>query len=236
MLIEEYLASGVELRTIEPGIVSVLPPQEEAHHYDAIARLYDLVIGNGLYNRLLWGNGPADYSAFCQAALDSADGPYLDTGCGTLVFTARAYGRSERPLVLLDRSLGMLQKARQRLEREYGGMPGHVMLVQGDIFRLPFRDGVFGTVASYGLLHLFADLAPLVGELRRVADTGASVWLSSLVREQGLGRYYYDLLQRSGEIACRRKAEDISALLRGLGEEVEGQLKGNMLNLVLRGK
>lgn len=40
---------------ISHGIWSGLPESERAASYDSIARGYDLLVGNALYNRVVWG-------------------------------------------------------------------------------------------------------------------------------------------------------------------------------------
>ena len=229
MEIRDWLTAGVEMREVCEDIYTVLPQEQCAHHYDRLSRGYDLLIGNSLYNRLVWGNWAADYMAFTRQALDSATGPYLDAGCGTLVFTAKPYLESQRPVVLLDRSLGMLRRARRRLLSLHGSVPDHILLLQGDIFHLPFRDGIFNTVASYGVLHLFSDIEAVAGETRRVAAARAGIYLSSLIREQGIGRYYYDLLVSSGEIAERRRAIDVQRKLETVLNPLQTRVQGNMI-------
>lgn len=228
------LKPGIALQQVEEGIYSVINPSEQHHHYDRLAAGYDLIIGNSIYNRLLWGNWPSDYSRFCAAAVGSADGWYLDAGCGTLVFSASAYAGSKRPMVLLDRSLGMLRRARKRLYKLCGKLPEHITLLQGDVYHLPFAEQSFDTVASFGTLHLFDQLPPLLEELRRVKRQQGQMFLSSLVREHGLGRYYYDLLVRSGEIAAPRDSKQLQEAFHSLGLTAQFATRGNMCNITER--
>ncbi len=113
--IDDLVRPGRRLVDAGDGLLSALDPGERDAPYDRHAALYDRVVGNGLYNRLLWGASTASYAAFAATAVAAARGPLLDVGCGSVVFTAAGYRTAGRPLVLVDRSLGMLARAAQRL-------------------------------------------------------------------------------------------------------------------------
>jgi hypothetical protein len=85
--------------------------------YDHHAKVYDRLIGAPLYNRLIWRARVSDYAAFAAEAVADGDGPMLDAGCGTAVFSADAYRAASRPLILADRSRGMLDRAAERVGR-----------------------------------------------------------------------------------------------------------------------
>ena len=77
-----------------------------------------------------------------ERALKSGEGPFLDVGSGSAVFAAEAYARASRPLVLVDRSIGMLQAARDRIAKLAGGaLPDRITLLQVDAIDLSFRSG-----------------------------------------------------------------------------------------------
>lgn len=107
--------------------------------------------------------------AFWRRVVRREGAPALELGCGTgrlLVPLAR----TGRPLVGIDRSAPMLQRARARtagLARARGPA-----IVRGDVRGLPFRAGAFGLViAPYGLLQsLTSDVA-----LRRALAESARV-------------------------------------------------------------
>jgi ubiquinone/menaquinone biosynthesis C-methylase UbiE len=128
--------------------------------YDRHAQLYDRLIGAPLYNRLVWRARVADYAAFAEEAVADGDGPLLDAGCGTAVFSAGAYPAAGRPLVLADRSRGMLDRAAERI-----GHGEHVWYVQADLFDLPFVDGAFATVACHAVIHVLDDPWPALDAL-----------------------------------------------------------------------
>jgi len=145
---------GRTLRPAGDGVLSALPPGDQGAPYDRRAAAYDRLVASPLYNRLLWRASPRTYAAFAAEALQAGDGPLLDVACGSGVFTAAAYRHADRPLVLADRSLAMLERARRRL----GSAAPAVYFVQADLFDLPFAAGAFETVACHGALHVFDDL------------------------------------------------------------------------------
>ena len=232
------LAASREVREVEDGIYSVLPAAAGVarHHYDRLAAGYDLVVGNAWYQRLTFGNRPADYAAFARAALaDAPDGLFLDAGCGSLLFTAGAYRRGERPIVALDESLGMLRRARARLAGPDGRLPAHVLLLQGDLFDLPFRPGSFATVLAEGVLHLVPAAAALVGALDATVADGGRLYLASLVTSGRRADHYLRWIHLLGEAARPRGAEELRRLLaRAARPPAAYTVKGNMAYATLR--
>ena len=216
-------------RAVEDGVWSVLPADAPVQHYDRRAKAYDAIVGSTLYNRLLWGSSPRAYSAFAERAVQSDSGPLLDAGCGSLVFTADAYARTRRPIVLLDQSLGMLHAARDRMRRAAGTVPDSVVLLQGDLRDLPFHAGSFATALCMGMLHLFDDVTSLVGGVAGAVRPGGGLFFTSLVAETWLGSGYLSLLHRAGEVAAPRNLGRLSIELR------EGAPRGHQLDIEVEG-
>lgn len=227
---KDLLKPNIEIEEVEPGIFSALPENQRTHEYDGKIGVYDNIIGNPVYNRVVWKNWLSDYANFCREALDSRPGGYmLDVGCGSLVFTGSVYaGYTARPLILLDRSLGMLRQAKTRLLDPQGKLPGNVTLLQGDVFDLPFKDGVFDTVGSYGMLHIFSDTAGFLDVLKRVKAEDGSLYFTSLVGNTWLGAQYLKMLQQTGEIAVIYTSDALEAKLQELGLDVIAKTIGNM--------
>jgi SAM-dependent methyltransferase len=192
--------------------------------YDRHARVYDRVIGNRLYNRAIWGVDPAVYAAFAAEALDAGDGPMLDAGCGTAIFTAGVYRRARRPITLVDRSAGMLDRARERL----AGAPAE--LVQADLFALPFAPGTFETVACFAMLHVLDDPWAALIALRPQVAPGGRFFASMLVSgDRRVSRAYLGALHRRGEVGPPRTADELhAAAVPRFGEDVHVERVGAM--------
>jgi hypothetical protein len=109
--ISGLLSPDVTLYSVEPHILSVYPESEPIHHYDQNVPFYDRVIGNRIYNHVMWGYNISEFLAFTHSALLSRkSGWVLDAGCGSLVFTSEIYAEySERPVLMLDQSIQMLR-------------------------------------------------------------------------------------------------------------------------------
>jgi SAM-dependent methyltransferase len=229
--IEDVMADGYPLRQLEDRLFSVLPEGTAGNAYDGRARAYDRMIGSRLYNRIAWGTSPADYRRFARRAVESARGGwFLDAGCGTLLLTADAYlAAPSRPIVVLDQSLGMLERARERVLGGGKRLPPHVVFLQGDLLDLPFRPGAFRTVMSMGMLHLFAGAGPLAASLESLLLPDGGLFLTSLVENGRLGDRYLRLLHRRGEVAEPRTAAALEAQLRGaVRQSLDYTVTGNM--------
>lgn len=212
---------------ISPGIATVLPPGERDATYDRIAGLYDRVVGARLYNRLVWGADPIIYGQAARDALSVANGPAIDVGCGSLVFTAASYADTAMPLVLTDRSLGMLRRAEARLPSG--------RFLQADAFALPFGDQSFGLVMSWGMLHLFGTASPYLAQLRRLTAPGAHLCLSTLVlADRRVGDGMLRRLHRAGEAAEPETTAAVMARCNALFPDVAATRAGNMLMIVAR--
>jgi ubiquinone/menaquinone biosynthesis C-methylase UbiE len=215
-----FIADLIDGRVLRPAgehVYTVLPVDVPGQQYDRRAAAYDRVVGSRLYNRLLWDSSPAAYAAFAERAVRSAGGPLLDAGCGSLVFTADVYAPSDRPLVLVDLSLGMLHAARDRLVHAAGHVPDHVLLLHGDLRDLPFRPGCFRTVLCMGILHLFDDINGIVSTLANVMQAEGRMFMTSLIARRWIGERYLRLLHRAGEVAKPRTIDQLLRELRTTG-------------------
>lgn len=211
------------LRPVGHGIVSALATEDAGAPYDRKAAIYDRIIGGRRYNRVVWGTDVADYPRVAAEALAASTGAFLDAGCGSAVFTAGEYRRATRPLVLVDRSIGMLERAATRLE----GAP--VSLVQADLLDLPFAERSFATVGCFGLLHVLDDPWAALVALREQMAPGARMFASMLVAERPLGRRYLAALHRAGEVSRPRRAHELKAAAESVfGLQAEVRCTGSM--------
>ena len=229
--LKELLEEGRTVRPIEEDIYSVLRTGEDKHHYDRMAALYDLVVGTKLYNRIMWGGSPPDYTAFARQAMGAnPNGPLLDAACGSLLFTVKAYLECDRPVIAFDQSLGMLRRARTRLIELAGVMPKNVLLLQADLSNPPFRPSSFQTILCMNVLHVREDGAALISNLSRLLTSKGGLYLTSLIlNDRFIGDRYLGLLYRSGEMARPRRRPELSDLLKSsVGPEVNCRVTGNM--------
>ena len=218
------LAPDRAVHRLDARVLTALTGPVPAGRYDRYARAYDRLASSWSYNRFVWGSSVGTYEAYAAEAAADRSGPLLDVGCGTTLFTADCYRATDRPLVLVDRSAGMLARAAARL----GDVdPARVVLLQADLFDLPFRPGAFPTVASYGLLHLVDDPAPLLRVLNTQRAPGGTVYATSLVNETLLAGPVIRALHLAGEAAPpRRLVELATAAQAALGPGVQVRREG----------
>ena len=218
------IASGRSLRETTTGLPSALSEDEQAAHYDRRAAMYDRLIGSTLYNRIIWGASPRDYAAFAAEALASDDGPVLEVGCGTAVFTHSVYGDAAREVVLVDRSLAMLERARPRLEGT------GATLLQAELLDLPFTPGHFGTVCCFAVLHVLDDPWTALSAIREQLAPDGRLFCSMLVRDRGgISRPYMAGLRRRGELGEPRTEAELATAARELfGSSAEVERTGSM--------
>lgn len=227
-VIGKVLKPGLVAHSLAPNLATVLPEGERGDHYDGLAAGYDLLVGNSLYNRLIWGNWAADYADAAHGALAKmGEGPILDCGCGSLVFTAKPYAQAPLDrMILFDRSEGMMRRGMARL-------PGGQFL-QGDALDMPFLDGAFSGIMCWGFLHCLGSSSPLIAELRRVLAPGGTLFLSTLVRsERVVSNRWLALLESKGEAA----AESRESVLEAIGAHFDvtaTRQKGAMLMVEAR--
>ncbi len=227
--------SGFELYEISERFFSVFPEGKRKSNYDVKAKFYDYIIGNEIYNKIVWGNSKKDYENFCSLALSSSEsGAVLDAGCGTLVFTAEAYSRCrKRPVILVDRSLTMLEKAAERLKRLNGEIPSNIILLQADIFNLPFKNNFFRTVNSFGMLHLFDDTRKFLVALDKILSEKGKMFLLVLLAENKRGKFFTKGAKITGEIALSLDARQMSKRIESAGFENKLETKGNVGYVVI---
>lgn len=114
--------------------------------------------------------------AFWRRLADEAGGPVLELGCGTgrvLVPVARA----GVPVVGVDRSAPMLDRARRRIRRARGI---RAALVRADIRQLPFAERFSLVIAPYGILQSLTrdqDLERALEAIARVTRPGGRLGL-----------------------------------------------------------
>lgn len=228
-----------KLLLVEKDIYSVLP-DEKAAHYDKIAGVYDLVVGMNLYNALMWGCPPKYYTEFARQALDSSKtGLFLEAGCGSMLFTAQAFCESERTIIAFDKSLEMLRRARKRLLVKNNSVPPNIILLQADVFDLPFSVGSFQTVLSIAIMHLFEDSTNFVKILRGLMMDKGSLYITGLALTGRLTDAYLSFLGKTGfgGIAPPKAEKQLKEIFRELfGGHATFQTRGNFIFAMVNNK
>ncbi|MFH1153549.1 MAG: class I SAM-dependent methyltransferase [Pseudomonadota bacterium] len=227
------LRENTILRSVEPGIYSVLPDNESGNEYDTqFGFIYDLVACNPIYNRLVWGYSVKMFPKIATDALQSCfEGNVLDLGCGSLAFTAKAYSQyAERPVVLADQSLKMLRMAKSRLIRQNGKVPDNLVFLHSDALNLPFQENVFATILSENLLHCLDETGILLRQLTNILSENGRIYFTTLVKSDRLADKYLQALADSGKLISRTVA-DHQETFKQMGLAATYETYGNLLSI-----
>nr|WP_321408236.1 class I SAM-dependent methyltransferase [uncultured Carboxylicivirga sp.] len=201
--------------------------------YDDQAVQYDRLISNGLYNRLMWGNVPQDYSAFCKKGLEKSNGGIIaDIGCGTLSFTYKEYSvHNNDDLYLCDLSYEMLKIGKRRIQKT-GLDISNINFLRSDALNLPFKDKMVDTVFSFGLFHIFNNPSSLINEIVRILKPNGKIFLTSLCNDRLLSAKYLSFLHKKGHVAVPLKSTEIKNIVENSGIDIsEFIVKGGMTSI-----
>ena len=195
--------------------------------YDNKVATYDAIMTAGLYNRMMWGNSPSNYTDFAEKSLNAkATGTFLDVGCGTLAFTEEVYKtNTSREIILSDYSLGMMQFGKNRLTTDQK----NVVWLRADGFNLPFKDASLDSVACHGTLHIFEDRLAFCKELFRVLKPDGDAHFTSLVTDRWLSEKYIKSLHQAGEMGRPKTAKEVVAIVEEAGFKTTHKLIGGMV-------
>ena len=156
--------------------------------YDAFASRYDEYITSSsvlmkLFQLFVWGSGDdgdLTTNTILSYLPSQFEGVLLDVPVGTGVFTDSLYARSPNATIIaIDYSMGMLQKAKERFERQ--GI-NNVCLIRADVTNLPLTNSAVDIVLSMNGLHVFKDKQRATAEMRRVLNKNGSLVASSYVK------------------------------------------------------
>ena len=226
--LSEVLAKDVNLRFIEPHIYSIFPNGERSNFFDKMARFYDIVICNPLYNRLMWGYSVKNYATLVQDALTAKDGWVLDAGCGSLSFSAKTYIRCKRPIVFLDYSLNLLRIAKSRLIKLNGKVPDNMVFLQGDALKLPFKLKSFNTIISLNLLHVLDDVKKALSGLRNaLAEKGMMSFTTLIKNNRRADKYLEKMLKKTSGVSPRT-LDQLRTAFNEVGASCKYDINGNM--------
>jgi ubiquinone/menaquinone biosynthesis C-methylase UbiE len=215
-------------KTIDSGIYSALENVTGAA-YDSKAKMYEKLVSSRLYNKIIWGTSPDDYTSFSEQAIHSANGLVLDAGCGGLIQTSGIYRTTKNRCVLIDNSSEMLSIAKSRLVDAQGQVPSNITLLQADAFHLPFPDNTFDTVCSFGMIHIFDDKQAYVNEVLRTLKPGGSFYFSSMTTKRAMSAWYMGQLQKMKEFGVLFSEEQTLSLFQHTSLTFKSHMKGSMV-------
>jgi SAM-dependent methyltransferase len=222
---------NLAIRTVESSIYSVFPDDESGSEYDTpFGFLYDRIACNPVYNRLVWGYSVEIFSRIGGQALRSSQAGYvLDIGCGSLAFTAKMYSQyTERPVVLMDRSIKMLRMAKAKLIKRNGHIPENITFLHADALQLPFKANTFTTIISENLLHCLTDTGILLKQLKNIMSETGKMYFTTLVRANRIADTYINALANSGKLVSR-SSNDHEKIFDQAGLSIACQTSGNIL-------
>jgi ubiquinone/menaquinone biosynthesis C-methylase UbiE/predicted RNA-binding Zn-ribbon protein involved in translation (DUF1610 family) len=124
------------------------------------------------YQATFWGRGERAYEDQVEAValrrlLPAQGRLMLEIGAGAGRNTPRYQGYEH--IILMDYSLTQMQQAQQRL-----GRSARFTYVAGDVYRLPFVDGLCDGATMIRVLHHIANPRQALGQIRRVMQPGGT--------------------------------------------------------------
>jgi ubiquinone/menaquinone biosynthesis C-methylase UbiE len=201
--------------------------------YDKQAVKYDNIVSNGLYNRLMWGNSPKDYSNFCNTALkENVNGIIADIGCGTLSFTSEVYAKNQIiEIYLCDLSEGMLKIGKEKLEKIRNDL-SKIFFLRSNALDMPFYDNTIQTIFCFGFLHIINNPALLIREFKRMLISKGKLYLTSLCTDRKFSAKYLSFLHKKEIVAKPMNSSEIIKIIEGNGFKIEkSNVKGGMVYL-----
>ncbi len=119
------------------------------------------------------------FTLIARLVAGAGTGRVLDAGCGSgwlaELLTARGLA-----VTAMDLGFDSLRRASRRLAEKQAGVP----FVNGDIYRLPFRDAVFDAVAMSEVLEHLERPSDALREAWRVIRPGGCIVVSTPYRER----------------------------------------------------
>lgn len=170
--VSEGVADLVEVRTGTAGVQRGLEQAWVARGYERYLRpALQVAMARRRFDR------DSEYLLY-RSLLGTVDGPILDLGCGTGLFTRRLAREDGNPIVIgMDVSKAMIEESIAQA-REAGVM---IDFVRAEAPFLPFMDHALGAVLQSGALHLISDLPRLFSEIARVLRPGGRYVASTYV-------------------------------------------------------
>ena len=117
----------------------------------------------------------------------------IDVACGPGTFT-RPLARRVRRAVGVDLTPAMIEKARAEAAR--AGIT-NIEFVCGDVYALPFADGVAGVAACGYAFHHMLEPARALAEMARVLRPGGRVAIADIIVSEGPGGAIQNAIERA---------------------------------------
>jgi ubiquinone/menaquinone biosynthesis C-methylase UbiE len=160
-----------------------------AKSYDTVSSSYDKLLTNAtfltrMYNKIVWGLYDTDYVVDLLSLFPIADNKViLDVPVGTGVFTLDLYKKIAKSsqIIVLDYSMGMLRKAKERYEKN--GID-NIIYVHGDIGGLPLLDGSVDVLLTMNGYHAFPEKEKALLEMARVVKLGSAILGCFYIKDQ----------------------------------------------------
>ncbi len=113
---------------------------------------------------------------------DNFSGKLLDVPVGTALFTFLKYQKLQNAkITCLDYSEDMLESAKKRFENSN---IKNITIQQGDVGKLPYRDGEFDIVLSMNGFHVFPNKILAYDETYRVLRKGGTFLACFYIKEE----------------------------------------------------
>jgi SAM-dependent methyltransferase len=225
------------LSKLEAGIYSALPASAAGAAYDRKAAIYDAIVGRSIYHRIVWGTTTRRYSEFgCTALAAAGSEPFLEIGCGSLLFTREMYRvPAAGARVISDRSAAMLRRAVKRL-----GPAVHAdrppIVLHADAASLPLISGAFGSILMLNVLHVPCDRHAILAECARLLIPGRGrLFATCLGRSGRWSDAAIEFFYRAGELGVPLTHDEISTMVTDRWGAIEScRVEGNMVFAVVR--
>lgn len=161
------------------------------------------------YQESFWERGGRSYEDQVEAValrrlLPGQGEQLLEVGAGAGRNTLRYQGFKR--VVLVDYSLTQLQQAQERL-----GRIDRYIYVAADVYRLPFKAGVFDAATMIRVLHHMAEPDLALRQVRRTLQPGA-VFILEFANKQNLKAILRYILKRQSWSPFSQEAVEFAAL------------------------